>query len=189
MTAQQADTVNEILRGYPAQWGLHFRRPTAGKSGTTDNFVDAWYMSYTPDWVVATWAGHTEAANPGELPMNNVFGTEVANQITVPFENSLTNEVPFRSFTRVNGARGECNSADSSQRALSNAQSGCPTPMTTPTQTPTPAPSPKATPQPAATPTPTETPTLTPTPTPTPTFPVPTLTSTTAQGAKPTAAP
>ncbi|HEY6379927.1 MAG TPA: transglycosylase domain-containing protein, partial [Candidatus Dormibacteraeota bacterium] len=149
MTPAQADAVTSILRGYPAQWGLRFRHPTAGKSGTTDNFVDAWYMAYSPDWVVATWAGRTEAANPGELPMNGVFGTAVGQQITVPFVNSLTNEVPLRGFSRVSGASGDCTGGGGPQGALGLGQA-CPTATPSPTASASPAPTP--TPHPTPTP-------------------------------------
>jgi penicillin-binding protein 1A len=89
MTTAQAGEVTRILRGYPGYWGLAFRRATAGKSGTTDDFVDAWYMAYTPDFVVATWAGHTEGDNTAEIGMNGVYGTDVGKAITVPFVNAL----------------------------------------------------------------------------------------------------
>ena len=92
-----ACTVTRILQGYPAQWGLAFDRPTAGKSGTTDGFVDAWYMAYTPQYVVATWAGHTDGTSPAEVGMNGVYGTMVGSSIAVPFVNSLpdTSVVPI----------------------------------------------------------------------------------------------
>ena len=81
--------VTNILKGYAGQWGLNFRQPTAGKSGTTDNFVDAWYMAYTPDWVVATWAGHTDGGSQQEVPMRNIYGVNMAPYVTVPFVNTL----------------------------------------------------------------------------------------------------
>lgn len=49
MTAQQAYSVTGILRQYNAQWGDGINRDVACKSGTTDNFTDAWFMGYTPD--------------------------------------------------------------------------------------------------------------------------------------------
>ncbi len=48
MTPAQAWTMTAILRNYAKQWNLNFKYDTAGKSGTTDNYVDAWYMTYTP---------------------------------------------------------------------------------------------------------------------------------------------
>lgn len=37
--------------------------PAAGKSGTTDNSMDAWFVGYTPSLVAGVWTGHDE---PGE---------------------------------------------------------------------------------------------------------------------------
>jgi membrane peptidoglycan carboxypeptidase len=89
MSADDACKVTGILESYPSVWGLAFDRPTAGKSGTTDHFVDAWYIAYTRDFVVATWAGHTEADRPAEVGMDSVYGTSVGQSITVPFVNAL----------------------------------------------------------------------------------------------------
>ena len=36
--------------------------PIAGKTGTTDNYGDAWFVGYTPELVVAVWVGY-----PNEL--------------------------------------------------------------------------------------------------------------------------
>jgi membrane peptidoglycan carboxypeptidase len=45
-------------------------RPVAGKTGTTDNYGDAWFVGYTPQLVVAVWVGY-----PNELrPMVHEFG-------------------------------------------------------------------------------------------------------------------
>lgn len=32
--------------------------PVAGKTGTTDDFVDAWFVGYTPEFVTAVWVGY-----------------------------------------------------------------------------------------------------------------------------------
>lgn len=90
MTASDAGQINSILRGYPRQWNIPINRPTAGKSGTTDRFVDAWYMAYSPDFVVASWVGRTDASVNGEQPMNQVFGTDVGKAMTAPFVNGIT---------------------------------------------------------------------------------------------------
>ncbi|BCL82893.1 penicillin-binding protein [Ktedonobacteria bacterium brp13] len=41
----------------------------AAKTGTTDNFADNWTIGYTPDVVVAVWAGNSD-----DSAMNNVIG-------------------------------------------------------------------------------------------------------------------
>lgn len=89
MTAQQAYAVTGILRQYNAQWGDGISRDIACKSGTTDNFTDAWFMAYSPDWVVATWVGHTSGSNPAEVGMNTVFGNDAGHDIAAPFINGL----------------------------------------------------------------------------------------------------
>ncbi|TMD97825.1 MAG: penicillin-binding protein [Chloroflexi bacterium] len=129
--ATDAGKITRILRGYAGYWGLPFRHPTAGKSGTTDDFVDAWYMAYTPDFVVATWAGHTEGDNTAEIGMDGVYGTSVGKAIAVPFVNSLPSSVFRHGFDSTSGA---------------------PTPAPTPVPTPTPLP--EATPTPEETQTP-----------------------------------
>ena len=45
-------------------------RPTAAKSGTTDNWRDIWTMGYTTDIAIGVWAGNTSAdgTSPPKLP-------------------------------------------------------------------------------------------------------------------------
>jgi penicillin-binding protein 1A len=44
-------------------------RPAAGKTGTTENYGDAWFVGYTPQLVTAVWVGY-----PNKLvPMTNQF--------------------------------------------------------------------------------------------------------------------
>ncbi len=45
-------------------------RPVAGKTGTTENYGDAWFVGYTPQLAVSVWVGY-----PNRLrPMTNEFG-------------------------------------------------------------------------------------------------------------------
>jgi membrane peptidoglycan carboxypeptidase len=48
-------------------------RPVAGKTGTTNDFTDAWFVGYTPELVTAVWVGYPE----GLIPMTNVHGIRV----------------------------------------------------------------------------------------------------------------
>lgn len=43
------------------------RRPAAGKSGTTDESRDAWFVGYTPDLVSAVWLGYDDNRQTGLL--------------------------------------------------------------------------------------------------------------------------
>ena len=37
--------------------GAGFTRPAGGKTGTTDNYADAWFIGYTPHLVAGVWFG------------------------------------------------------------------------------------------------------------------------------------
>jgi penicillin-binding protein 1A len=41
-------------------------RPVAGKTGTTENFGDAWFVGYTPQLAVAVWVGYPRELRPME---------------------------------------------------------------------------------------------------------------------------
>jgi penicillin-binding protein 1A len=48
--------------------------PAAGKTGTTDNYNDAWFAGYTPSLSAAVWVGYPNALKE----MRNVHGIQVA---------------------------------------------------------------------------------------------------------------
>jgi penicillin-binding protein 1A len=58
--------------------GVHaaFGRPAAGKTGTSQNWRDAWFVGFTPDWVCGVWVG-----NDDDRPMNKVTGGDIPAQI------------------------------------------------------------------------------------------------------------
>jgi penicillin-binding protein 1A len=47
-------------------------RPAAGKTGTTNDYTDAWFVGYTPQLVTSVWVGYTLPR-----PMTNVHGISV----------------------------------------------------------------------------------------------------------------
>ena len=67
-----ADQVTAMLRGVVRQGTgtkAAFGSPLAGKTGTTENNADAWFVGYTPDIVAAVWVGHPE----GTIPMRSEY--------------------------------------------------------------------------------------------------------------------
>jgi penicillin-binding protein 1A len=52
----------------------------AGKTGTTDNYGDAWFVGYTPELVVAVWVGYPHSLEP----MRTEFGGEPVAGGTFP---------------------------------------------------------------------------------------------------------
>jgi penicillin-binding protein 1A len=61
--------------GVPAGKGLN--RPIAGKTGTTQDFTDAWFSGFTPDLVTTVWVGFDNPASLGD----NETGAAVAAPI------------------------------------------------------------------------------------------------------------
>jgi penicillin-binding protein 1B len=65
-SAQAAYLVTSLLEGVVARgtaaqarsWGLEAR--VAGKTGTTDDHRDAWFIGYTPNLVIGMWVGHDD---------------------------------------------------------------------------------------------------------------------------------
>jgi penicillin-binding protein 1A len=60
-----ADTMNDILRGPLSPGGTAAGRdlgdrPAAGKTGTTNDNTDAWFVGYTPQLSTAVWIGHRD---------------------------------------------------------------------------------------------------------------------------------
>ncbi|MGI8649885.1 MAG: transglycosylase domain-containing protein [Rubrobacter sp.] len=57
-------------------------RPSAGKTGTTENFADAWYVGFVPQLATSVWVGY-----PGDrTPMVNIRGYEEINGENFPLD-------------------------------------------------------------------------------------------------------
>jgi len=55
-----ADMLKSVLNngtGVPARTTYHFYRPAGGKTGTTNDFTDAWFIGFTPQIVAGVWIG------------------------------------------------------------------------------------------------------------------------------------
>jgi penicillin-binding protein 1A len=73
-----ASTVTQVLEQnmlYGTGRSAHISNHTdAGKTGTTDNYADAWFCGYTPRLEATVWIGYPRA----EIPMLNVHGITVS---------------------------------------------------------------------------------------------------------------
>ena len=54
--------------------GAYFGKASAGKTGTTDNYADAWFCGLTPSLEATVWIGYPRA----EIPMLSVHGIAVS---------------------------------------------------------------------------------------------------------------
>ncbi|MDL2328774.1 penicillin-binding protein 1A [Desulfosarcina sp. OttesenSCG-928-A07] len=70
-------------------------RPVAAKTGTTNDFQDAWFVGYTPQYVTGVWVGqdHNQTLGSGET------GAKAAGPIWVGFMEEILKNVPVRDFT------------------------------------------------------------------------------------------
>jgi membrane peptidoglycan carboxypeptidase len=64
MTGLLEDVVNFGV-AYPLRGWYGFDRPVGGKTGTTDDFLDAWFVGFTPDVVAGLWVGYDRPASLG----------------------------------------------------------------------------------------------------------------------------
>ena len=53
-----------VTGGTGKQAQLSDGRPVAGKTGTTENYGDAWFVGYTPQLVTAVWVGYPNSLRP-----------------------------------------------------------------------------------------------------------------------------
>ena len=88
-------------------------RPVAGKTGTANDFQDAWFCGYVPQLATCVWVGYPG----GEIPLYNVEGVGSVAGGTLPaeiwhdFMGPATANLPVESFptpdlnvgTRING--------------------------------------------------------------------------------------
>jgi penicillin-binding protein 1A len=69
-------------------------RPVAGKTGTTNNLHDAWFVGYTPRYTVGTWVGFDEEGCLGKAET----GSRAASPIWLGFVRKVLEGKPVRVF-------------------------------------------------------------------------------------------
>src|SRR5438105_7165482 len=124
-------------------------RPAAGKTGTAENFQDAWFCGFVPQLVTCVWLGYPKA----EIPMYNVegyssvFGGSLPARIWHDFMYEATRNLPVAYFPDAKiGGYTVSGSAVASYSSSSSSSSSTTTATTT--AAPPPA-APKSAPKPA----------------------------------------
>ncbi|MBI3815031.1 MAG: PBP1A family penicillin-binding protein [Nitrospinae bacterium] len=69
-------------------------RPVAGKTGTTNNYMDAWFVGYTPDIVAGVWVGMDRDEPVGK----NETGARAASPLWVSFMERVLKKMPVKNF-------------------------------------------------------------------------------------------
>lgn len=137
-------------------------RPQAGKTGTTSDHTQAWFVGYTPDLSLAVMVSHRD----GDVPLHDLpgcsgpcFGGEAAAPIWADLAEGLLAGVPPRPFPAPQDDERHGPMRGTAAPATEPTPSATPTPTATATPTPTAS----ATPSRPAPPEPTLAPTATPT--------------------------
>ncbi|MFH9061610.1 transglycosylase domain-containing protein [Streptomyces coeruleorubidus] len=111
MSEKTADTINALLRGVVEDGtgkkaGLD-SRPSAGKTGTTDERYAAWFVGYTPNMAGAVWVGDPAHKRKmtnitiGGRSYGKVFGGEVPGPIWGDMMNGALEGKPVEQFNTV----------------------------------------------------------------------------------------
>jgi len=74
-------------------------RPVAAKTGTTDQYFDAWFIGYTPECITGVWVGFDDERTIGE----NETGSRAASPIWVTFMTRLLKNKPVKDFPAPDG--------------------------------------------------------------------------------------
>ncbi len=75
------------------------KRPVAGKTGTTNNLFDAWFVGYTPEYTTGVWVGFDESGSLGK----SETGSRAASPIWLDFMKKTLADKPVRVFQAPEG--------------------------------------------------------------------------------------
>ncbi|QTQ16478.1 penicillin-binding protein 1A [Treponema parvum] len=86
---------------YKDEKGKTYRIPAAGKTGTTQNWADAWTVGYTPYYTAAFWFGFDK---PGQSLGLSITGSTLAGVAWGDYFGEIHSGLPFKDFTKpLNG--------------------------------------------------------------------------------------
>ncbi|OYD17487.1 hypothetical protein CH333_00790 [candidate division WOR-3 bacterium JGI_Cruoil_03_44_89] len=78
---------------------MGFRRPAAGKTGTTNEWKDAWFIGFTPELICGVWVGHDKP----DTIMKGGTGAALALPIWTEFMKRALSDKPVSNFIMPSG--------------------------------------------------------------------------------------
>jgi len=98
-----ADNVTDVLRGVITEGtgrAADIGRPTAGKTGTSENFGNAWFCGFTPTLSTALWMGYADAPRPlrGIKGVGRVYGGTIPAQTWHNYMSAALKDVAVTDF-------------------------------------------------------------------------------------------
>ena len=116
MTSMLTDVIDRGTGSAARRLGVSF--PVGGKTGTTDDFKDAWFVGFSSSMVVGVWVGFDQPRTIGP----DAYGARVALPIWADFMRRASRVRPAAEFERPSGLREETLCAVSYLRPVD----GCP---------------------------------------------------------------
>jgi penicillin-binding protein 1A len=99
-TAYLMTSLLEGVVKYGTGWRIKaLNRPVAGKTGTTNNLFDAWFVGYTPEYITGVWVGLDEEAPMGK----GETGSRAASPIWLGFMQRVLADKPVQVFQAPDG--------------------------------------------------------------------------------------
>ncbi|MCK9426759.1 MAG: PBP1A family penicillin-binding protein [Ignavibacteriaceae bacterium] len=122
VTSMMEDVLNY---GTGARVRQYFSRPAAGKTGTTQDFADAWFVGFTPQLAGGVWTGFDDRrvkfngwygqGARASMPVWAKFMAEVYKQLNLPLEYfTLPDGVEYALFCKETIERGDTRLANES---------------------------------------------------------------------------
>ena len=96
-TLTHASSSGSKFRYKDKKTGKYFTLPVAGKTGTTQNWSDAWAIGYSPYYTTAVWFGYDKGAQ--SLGLNNT-GAMLAGPPWANFMKAIHEDMPYKDFIR-----------------------------------------------------------------------------------------
>jgi len=93
---QMNEMLSEVIRSGTGKAARPGNRPAAGKTGTTQDYRDGWFVGYTADLVAGVWIG-----NDNNAPMRRGGGGDVPARIWRQFVVSASKDMPMRPLRDV----------------------------------------------------------------------------------------
>ncbi len=98
LSRETAYVITDLLKAVIQEgtgWRIRaLRRPAAGKTGTTNDLRDAWFIGYTPELLAGVWVGYDDLKPMGK----GETGSRAASPIWLDFMSEILAGAPVRDF-------------------------------------------------------------------------------------------
>ncbi len=91
---QMLDLLQDVVHSGTAAAARSLQWPVGGKTGTTDNFTDAWFIGFTPSITAAVWIGFDEKKTLGDRES----GAVAALPVWIEFMREILKDKPREHF-------------------------------------------------------------------------------------------